>query len=63
MPEVKENTVTAASTQSHRKLNVQEKRVECPAMNFYRGGHSSTGEHDVGVMNVHQAPHSSSSDE
>lgn len=60
---MKENTVTAASTQFHRKFNVQEKRVECPARNFYRGGRSSTREHDVGVMNVHQALHSSSADE
>lgn len=56
---MKDNTVAAASAHSHRKLQVQQKHVECPTRDFYRGGHSSDGEHDVAVMNVHQAWHSS----
>lgn len=48
-----ENTITAASTCSHRKLTMQQKCVECPARDFYRGGHSSAAECDIEVMDVH----------
>lgn len=52
-----ENTITAASTCFYRKLNMQQKCVECPARDFYRGGHSSAAERDIEVMDVHEVWH------